>query len=70
MGRGIDTVTTEVKLTQQLANMDQVTWYGICIDLKKAYKAMDRDRCIEILEGYQVGPKMRKLIQFFWDNAE
>ena len=31
---------------------------------------MIRDRCMEILVGYGVGPKMQKLIQFFWDNAE
>lgn len=60
----------EVKLTQQLAYMDQVLLYGIFIDLKKAYDAMDRDIYTEILTGYGVGPKMRKLVQFFWDNAE
>ena len=31
---------------------------------------MDRDRCMEILVGYGVRPTKRKLIQFFWDNAE
>ena len=30
---------------------------------------MDRDRCLEILAAYGVGPKMLRLIQFFWDNA-
>ena len=31
---------------------------------------MDRDRCTEIIVGYGVGPKIQKLIQFFWDDAE
>ena len=42
-GRGTGTATTEVKLTQQLAYLDQVPLYGIFIDLRKVYDAMDRD---------------------------
>ena len=43
-GRGTSMATTEVKLTQQLAYMDQVPLYDIFIDLKKDYDAMDMDR--------------------------
>ena len=28
----------------------------IFLDLHKAYDALDRSRCLEILEGYGVGP--------------
>ena len=38
----------------------------IFLDLHKAYDALDRSRCLEILEGYSVGPKARKLIQNYW----
>ena len=69
-GRGTGTATTEVKLTQQLAYLEQAPLYGIFIDLKKAYDAMDRERCMEIMRGYGVGPNILRLIQFFWDNAE
>ena len=62
--------TTEMKLAQQLAYMDQAPLYGIFIHLKKAYDVMDRGRCMEMLIGYGVGQKMRELIQFFWENAE
>ena len=34
----------------------------IFLDLHKAYDALDRDRCLEILEGYRMGPRAR-LIQ-------
>ena len=40
------------------------------VDLLKAYDAMDRDRCLEILVAYGVGPKMCRLIKYFWDNAD
>ena len=59
----------EVKLTQQLAYLDQIPLFRIFIDSRKAYNAMDRDRCMEILVRYGVGPKMQQLIQFFSDKA-
>ena len=69
-GRGTGTAISEVKLTQQLAYMDQVPLYGIFIDLRKAYDAMDRERVFEILVAYGVGPKTIRLLKNFWDNAE
>ena len=68
-GRGAGTAIMEVKLTQHLAYLDQKALYGIFIDLRKAYDAMDRDRCLAILEAYGVGPNMLRLIKYFWDNA-
>ena len=35
----------------------------IFLDLQKAYDALDRSRCLKILEGYGIGPRARKLIQ-------
>ena len=57
-GRGTGTATLEAKLAQQLAYLEQEALYRIFIDLKKAYDAMDRDRCLEILEAYSMGPNM------------
>ena len=68
-GRGTGTTTTEVKLAQQLAYIEQVPLYGVFIDLCKAYEAMDRRRCLKILKAYGVGPKMLKVNIFFWDHA-
>ena len=36
---------------------------------KKAFDAMDRERCLLILEGHSTGPNMRRLIRHFWDEA-
>ena len=38
----------------------------IFLDLHKAYDALDRSRCLEILEGYGVGPKARTLLTNYW----
>ncbi|KAL9178451.1 hypothetical protein ACHAXT_003781 [Thalassiosira profunda] len=61
--------TTEAKLHQQLACLEQ-GFYWIFLDLRKALDAMDRGRCLEILEGYGVGAQhMRRLIKCFRYNA-
>ena len=30
---------------------------------------MERGRCLQILEAYGVGPKMLRVIRYFWDHA-
>ena len=64
--RGTGTATLEAKLLQQLAAMREEVIYVIFLDLTKAYDALDRSRCLEILEGYGVGPNTRKLLTTYW----
>ena len=54
---------------QQLAFLEQCPLYGVFLDLRKAYDAMDRDRCVKILEDSGVGTKTLRLIRHFWDNG-
>jgi hypothetical protein len=63
------TAGIKAKLAQQLAHLEQVPFYGVFLDLKKAFDSMDRERCLLILEGYGVGPRMIRLIRNFWRNA-
>jgi hypothetical protein len=67
--RGTGTAILEAKLAQQLAYLEQEPFYGVFLDLKKAFNAMDRERCLLILEGYSVGPNMVRLIDNFWRVA-
>jgi hypothetical protein len=67
--RGTGTAGIEAKLAQQLAHLEQAPFYGVFLDLKKAFDSMDRERCLLILEGYGVGPRMIRLIWNFWRNA-
>ena len=65
-GRGMGTATLEAKLLQQLAAMREEVLYVIFLDLTKAYDALDRSRCLGILEGYSVGPGAQRLLRNYW----
>ena len=69
-GQGAGTAVIEVKLTQQLDHIEQAPFYGVFIDLKKVFDAMDWERCLLILEGHGMGPNMRRLTHHFWDEAK
>jgi len=68
-GWGTGTAVIEAKLLQQLAHIEQTPFYGVFINLKKAFDSMDRERCLLLLEGHGTGPNMRRLIRHFWDEA-
>ena len=65
-GRGTGTTTLEANMLQQLAAMREEVLDVIFLDLTKAYDALDRSRCLEILEGYCVGPNARRLLKTYW----
>ena len=46
--------------------MREEVLYVIFLDLTKVYDALDRSRCLEILEGYGVGPNARRLLTTYW----
>jgi hypothetical protein len=66
---GTGTAIIEAKLTQQLSYLELKPFYGVFLDLRKAFDAMDREQCIMVLEGYGTGPRMIRLIHGFWSNA-
>ena len=41
----------------------------IFLDLTKAYDALDRSRSLEILKGYGLGDRVRRLLQEYWDRT-
>ena len=68
-GRGTGTATLEAKLLQQLSDIREKVLYVIFLDLTKAYDALDRSRSLEILKGYGVGDRVRRILQEYWDKT-
>ena len=46
---------------------EQEPLYQIFLDLSKAYDHLDLAKCLEIMTGYGVGPKLQEK---FWDQVE
>jgi hypothetical protein len=67
--RGTGTAIIEAKLAQQLAYLELTPFNGVFLDLRKAFDAMDRERCTLILEGYVAGPRLIRLIRTYWRDA-
>ena len=56
-GTGTGTATLEAKLLQHIIAMRDTVLRFIFLDMHKADDALDRDQCLDILEGYGVGPR-------------
>ncbi len=67
--RGMGTTITKAKLAQQLLYLELKPFYGVFLDLWKAFNAMDWERCIMLLEGCGAGPRMIWLIRGHWRDA-
>ena len=65
VGCGTDTATLEAKLLQKIVALREEVLYVISLDLHKLYDSLDRSRCLEILEGYDVGPRARRILQTY-----
>ena len=42
----------------------------IFLDLHKSYEALDRSKCLEILEGYVVVPRSLRLLCRYWERLQ
>ena len=68
VGCGTGTASVEAKLIHQLMAMREEVLYTIFLDLYKEYYALDRDICLEFLEGYGVGPRACHILCAYCDR--
>ena len=69
-GRGTGTATLEVKLLQQVAALREAVLHAIFLYLHKANDAFDRSRCLDILEGYEGGPRSLRLLRRYSERLK
>ena len=55
-GQWAGDVSPKAKLIQQPTEMKGAVLYDILLDLQKLYNALDKERCLEILACYGMGP--------------
>ncbi len=67
--RKMGTAIIKAKLAQQLSYLELKPFYSVFLNLRKAFNAMDRERCIMILEGYGAGPRLVRLVCSYWRDA-
>ena len=46
--------------------MRETVLYSIFLDMRKAYYALYRDRCLDILVRYGVGPRTLHIMRTYW----
>ena len=55
---------------QKIAALREAVLYAIFLDLQKAYDALDRSRCLNILERYGVGTRDLRLLRSYWERLK
>ena len=62
------TANLEVKLIQKVVDWREAVLHEIFLDLHKAYDALDRSRCLDILEGCGMGNRSLRLLCRYWER--
>ena len=57
-GTATSTATLEAKLSQKLAGIAYDNIFQVLLYVRKAYNLLDRERCLELLREYGLGPNL------------
>ena len=64
-GIGTRMAIMELKISQELASIDQDPLFLVFLELQKAYDTVEQDILITTLEGYGAGPRVCGLLENF-----
>ena len=67
-GQGAGSSSLEAKLLQKLTVMIEEVIYNFFLDLQKAYENLYRERCLEILVGYGIGPRKERILRIYLEH--
>ena len=66
--RGACTVIGETKLGTQMATCEHETLHQVFSGLRKSYDSIDRERALDSLRRYGMGPRLCPYIETAWEN--
>ena len=58
----------EARLSQKLSRLAQKPLFQVFLGVHKAYNSLDMGRCLEIPEGYRLGPNLAYLLGHYWER--
>ena len=53
----------EANIVQHLYGLIHEPLFQVFLDVRKAYNLLDRERFLEVLRGYGMGPNMARLLK-------
>ena len=65
-GRWTGTAALEANMAQHLAGLAHKPLFHLFLDVWNAYDSLDRERCLELLRGYGMGPNLARLLENYW----
>ena len=68
VGRGKGNASLKVKLLQHMMAMGEEVLYEVFLEFQNSYDALDLERCMDILVGYGIGPRMERVFRLYWDH--
>ena len=51
---------------QQITTIREAVLLRVFLDIRKSYDALDRERALDLLTVYLVGPRMVQLLRTYW----
>ena len=69
-GRGTGTPSLESNLLHQITIIREEVLCEVFLDLRKAYRSLERERRMEIPVGYSIRPRTERLLHLDWDHLQ
>ena len=60
------TANLKAKMAQHMARLSHEPIFQVFLDDRKAYGSLGRVRCLKIMRGYGMGPKLARPLTHYW----
>ena len=60
------TVALKANILQHITAMSEAVFFEVFLDIRNAYNALDRERALDLLVAYGVGPRSVRILRTYW----